>query len=157
MPLDAPPPQQVSGEWYRVDGLSDLGVHVHIDRGDERAPVVTQVQLTAGTVLAEHLRKVPLGEIERLLRYDTSVVGIGPSGEAALVPPPPVSRRLSGEDDVAFYHRVARSYRYHAGRTSAPSRAIAEESGVPVGTVRRWIKEARTARAIGPGRRGRAG
>lgn len=155
--IDAPDQQQ-NGQWYRVDGLDgDLAVNVLVDRSDPYKPQVKQVQIAGSTVLASHLREVPLGEVERLIRFDITTVGVSPTGEIQLQAPALLRRRLAGEDDVAFAHRVAMSYRYYASKTSAPAKAIAEASGVPVGTVRRWIKEARQIGQLEPARRGRAG
>lgn len=48
-----------------------------------------------------------------------------------------------GYDPDEFYRRVAEAYTAHILRTSRVAPAIAEEAGVPVTTVRGWIREAR--------------
>jgi hypothetical protein len=57
-----------------------------------------------------------------------------------------------------FYVKVAELYLDLIERSShRPAAEIAEANNVPVTTVRRWIKEARARRLLGPGRTGKAG
>lgn len=73
----------------------------------------------------------------------------------------PISRprltRPDGADPDAFYERVADAYREYAPQTSKPGTKIAEEAGVPLGTVHGWIREARRRGKLPPGRKGKAG
>lgn len=55
-----------------------------------------------------------------------------------------------------FLSRVAQAYSEHTRHTHKPNKAISEEIGVPVGTVRRWVVEARRRGLLPPGERGRA-
>ncbi len=57
----------------------------------------------------------------------------------------------------AFYRQVATEYLLRAGETRAPAAALASEAGVPVGTVHRWVREARRRGHLPAGRPGRAG
>lgn len=68
----------------------------------------------------------------------------------ALAPP---DGRLT--DD--FLKHVTELYRYHTSLGKFPARAIAEECGVPVRTVHRWVYEARNRGIMPKGRSGRAG
>ncbi len=54
-----------------------------------------------------------------------------------------------------FYAEVARTYAALAGWTRHPAQEIAEESGVPVTTVQRWMKEARRRGLTPAGQRSR--
>jgi hypothetical protein len=65
--------------------------------------------------------------------------------------------RPDGMDPEVFYARVARAYGEYAEQTHAPARAMAEEADVPVGTVHRWIREARRRGFLPPARKGRVG
>lgn len=54
--------------------------------------------------------------------------------------------------DDAFYARVAEVYELAGRYYAAPAREIADENGVPLATVQRWVKEARKRKILGPGR-----
>lgn len=69
----------------------------------------------------------------------------------------PKLTRPDGADPDAFYQRVADAYREYAPVTSKPGARIAEEAGVPIGTARGWIREARRRGKLPPGRKGKAG
>jgi transposase-like protein len=56
-----------------------------------------------------------------------------------------------------FYQRVAASYSARAARTSRPAVEMANDNGVPVTTVHRWVKEARRRGFLPPGQKGRRG
>src|SRR5262249_17383009 len=51
--------------------------------------------------------------------------------------------RPDGTDPEGFSRRVAEAYNEAIPTTSKPAVALAEEAGVPVVTVHRWIREAR--------------
>jgi hypothetical protein len=63
---------------------------------------------------------------------------------------PPGRRR---PDD--FYRRVAELFTWltSSGRSTSPAADIAAANDVPVSTVHRWIKEARTRGVLAPGQR----
>jgi hypothetical protein len=69
----------------------------------------------------------------------------------------PKLTRPDGTDPEGFAKRVAAAYREYAQTTRAPAVKIAEEAGVPVGTVRGWIREARRRGKLPEGRKGRTG
>ena len=71
--------------------------------------------------------------------------------------PRPKLTRPDGTDPDGFSARVAAAYREYAPQTRAPALKIAEEAGVPVATVRSWIREARRRGKLPQGRKGRAG
>lgn len=64
----------------------------------------------------------------------------------------PKLTRPSGDDPEKFYALVARAYREASAQTARPAPLLAEEAGVPVATVRRWIAEARRRGQLPPGR-----
>lgn len=64
----------------------------------------------------------------------------------------PKLQRPSGGDPDAFYDLVARAFREVSAQTARPAPVLAEEAGVPVATVRRWIAEARRRGHLPPGR-----
>lgn len=65
--------------------------------------------------------------------------------------------RPDGSDPNLFYREVAEAYSDVLRRTSAIAPVLAEEAGVPVATVHRWIGEARRRGFLPPARKGRAG
>lgn len=65
-----------------------------------------------------------------------------------------IDRRPDGTDPDGFYRRVADRYAELVITTNAPARDIAAESGVPVTTVHRWIREARRRGHLAPARQG---
>lgn len=66
-------------------------------------------------------------------------------------------RRPDGSDPEGFYRTVADAYNDAVLTTAAPAPVLAEEAGVPVGTVHRWIREARRGGYLPPAKKGRAG
>lgn len=65
--------------------------------------------------------------------------------------------RPDGSDPDDFSRRLAAAYNALVVTTSKPAKVIAEEAGVPVGTVHRWIREARQRGHLPPAHKGRAG
>jgi hypothetical protein len=65
--------------------------------------------------------------------------------------------RPDGSDPEGFYRRVAETYSAIVQHTSRPAKVMAEEAGVPVASVHRWIFEARRRGLLPPARQGRAG
>jgi hypothetical protein len=66
-------------------------------------------------------------------------------------------RRPDGSNPDAFYRKVAEAYRDALLDTSKVAVVLAKEADVPVGTVHRWILEARRRGFLPPARQGRAG
>lgn len=152
--------------WHRVDGLGDgLVVYLLIEMGEPGVaikPTIKCVQVMGEpSVRTEDLRSIPLGRIERLLRSNdgTLTYTIRSDGSSGwyLREPPQLTRRRADESAEQFARRVAEVYRWHVTRTGKPAVAMAEDSGAPVGTVRRWIREARQLGALESGTRGKAG
>lgn len=77
--------------------------------------------------------------------------GKTPAGKEPQVGRPKLTRP-TGDDPDKFYALVARAYREAAAETAKPAPLLAEEAGVPVATVRRWIAEARRRGQLPPGR-----
>jgi broad specificity phosphatase PhoE len=163
IPVDKPDePAPVPWGWHRVEGL-DTGLTVHILASPDKPPVVKRVEISGDAVHAEHLREIPLGAIERQLRFGVGAEATylyDEDGEPYLVGGgsyAPLTRRAEGEDAAAFAKRVAHAYRHYTRQSGKPAVAMAEASGLPVGTIRRWIREARELGELEPGTRGRAG
>jgi hypothetical protein len=57
---------------------------------------------------------------------------------------------------TSFTCAWARAYRSAAAESGRPAAVLAEENGVPVETVRRWVKETRRRGYLAAGRKGRA-
>jgi len=65
--------------------------------------------------------------------------------------------RPDGSNPDRFYRQVAEAYRDVAPTTSKVAKVLAKEAQVPVGTVHRWVLEARRRGFLAPARQGRAG
>jgi hypothetical protein len=65
--------------------------------------------------------------------------------------------RPDGSDPDAFYEQVAEAYRDVIRTTPKVAKVLADEAGVPVGTVHRWVMEARRRGFLPAARQGRAG
>jgi hypothetical protein len=65
--------------------------------------------------------------------------------------------RPNGSNPDAFYQQVAEAYRDVVQTTPKVAKVLAEEANVPVGTVHRWIMEARRRGFLPAARQGRAG
>lgn len=71
---------------------------------------------------------------------------------------PPALVRPDGRITDDFLRQLAATYRWLvASGESAPAASIAQQTGAPVATVRRWIVNARQREFLPPGRPGRAG
>jgi hypothetical protein len=67
-------------------------------------------------------------------------------------------RPETGRYPDRFYERLADLYRHHVERGDPPAQRIADDEGVPVTTVHRWIRQSRRRGFLRPaGARGRAG
>jgi hypothetical protein len=166
--------------WARGSELDGVVVHAQVysdsvsPRGDLTTLIVTGRNLTT-----DKLRSIPVGRIEALAltnpefapRAEGSEPGPMTEAQTALMraassqfkaqayrrkPRKPLTRP-DGSNPDAFYRQVAEAYRYTVQHTRKVAMALAEEADVPVGTVHRWIREARRRGFLPAARRGRAG
>ncbi|MEV0723933.1 hypothetical protein AB0I37_14270 [Micromonospora purpureochromogenes] len=83
------------------------------------------------------------------------------SASAEAAEPVPSGRprltRPDGTDPEGFYKAVADAYREAVAQSRAVAPTLADEAGVPIPTVHRWIGEARRRGFLPPARKGRAG
>jgi hypothetical protein len=90
-----------------------------------------------------------------------SFLAKAPAGGAAPATARPRRRqplvRPDGSDPEGFSRRVAEAYGEAVAKTSQPAKLLADEAGVPVTTVHRWVREARQRGFLPPARKGRAG
>lgn len=146
-------------------------VLVHTAPKDGRR-VIDRLVIEGPDITAETLRSLPIGILAAKAQYGRPQVGRafarltaaldgllhdvagrpseGPSTRARLTRP-------DGTDPAGFSRRVAEAYRDAAQSTSYPAVALAEEAGVPVTTVHRWVRDARRLDLLPPARQGRAG
>jgi hypothetical protein len=145
---------------------------------------IIHVAVIGRKLTADKLRTIPLGHIETLARANPefSPHPEGPpqhpisekfdefsrqevsrhlmarATAKAYRPEPhkPLSRP-NGSDPDAFYREVAEAYRDVVQDHRNVAVVLAEEANVPVGTVHRWIMEARRRGFLPPARKGRAG
>lgn len=136
--------------WIRVDGALPEGGRLYVRwRQTEGGRLVVNGLIVDGaTVTADVLRSIPMGRLERLPKYIKEEINL--DGLA------PLARRKSDSPDE-FSDRVATYYRMFSRLTTKPAKAISDHSGVPVTTVRGWIREARLRGKLPPGKKGKAG
>lgn len=117
--------------------------------------VITDLHLRGKVLNAGMLRAISLPLIEA--RHNDGVADWGTVGE--LPPRERITRPNRTDPDAleAFYRRVAIAYRTYARLGQRPAPAIAEEAGVPVTTVHRWVRESRRRGYLPPGRKGQVG
>lgn len=148
-------------------------VTVRLDR-DEHGRWTVAALYVEGQVTGELLRAIPVARIEAAANLPTANLPAGPppGGEVTLgqvrswataIDPARLDRpreplqRPDGSDPEGFYRRVADAYRMAATSSHRPAALLAEEAGVPVATVHRWVAEARRRQLLPPGRKGKAG
>lgn len=158
--------------WHPAEGPRVL---VQVEHRGGRAHI-TGLALLGPTVGSTTLRSIPLAQIESRLNHPDVLEFQEPSKAQpvtkALGPllkrtalgvqriPRPQRGRLArpdGSDPDTFYKLVADAYNEAILNTSSPAPLLAEEAGVPVPTVHRWIAEARRRGFLPPARQGRAG
>lgn len=69
----------------------------------------------------------------------------------------PLGRPPAAGGGDEFYSRVAFAYMALAAVSRSPAADLAKQSDVPVGTVHRWIREARRRGLLSAGRKGKVG
>jgi hypothetical protein len=162
-------------DWYEIEGCMMrllLGV---LDLGEEPIdrmhPFIQSVLVMPGSltvagsalplpsITASDLRAIPLEAIDRAMAARWSAEGstiaglrqeIGEGADELL-------RRPDEANRATFNARVALAYLRALGATRNPTRAIADEAGVPHATAQRWVVAARKAGHLPPARPGRAG
>jgi hypothetical protein len=70
-------------------------------------------------------------------------------------PRPKLVRPKRSQIDDDFYRQVASAYRHAVAAGLQPGKTIAQDSGIPHGTVARWIAEARSKGFLPPTQPGR--
>lgn len=139
--------------WQAVEGVQpDMRLYVHWDKAGDGRPKISGLCITGPSITADALRSIPVG---RLVNLATAAEG-SMSRDEFLSDLDPL-RRSKGIDPDEFADRVAYYYRIFTGLSPRPAKEIAEHSGVPVATVRGWIREARLRGKLPPGTRGKAG
>ena len=171
--------------WSRAIGGTTEGVTVYAklytDKEGDRSEIV-ELHIRGRNLTTDKLRSIPLGHIEAIATTDPDVT---PSDRST--PPAPMSQaadalgnrasqllinaahrkareprtpltRPDGTDPDGFYRQVAEAYRDVVQTTPKVAKVLAKEAGdVPVGTVHRWIMEARRRKFLPPARQGRVG
>lgn len=139
-------------KWQAVDGVVEsTRIYVLWDWSNGRSQIAG-LCVMGGPIRANTLRSIPIGRLENL-----------PAAIAETMPRDRFLAELSplmrGKDEAPeeFADRVAYYYRVFTGMSSKPAKAIADHSGVPVTTVRGWVREARLRGKLPPGTRGKAG
>lgn len=145
---------QLGESWYLVEHLTPESVKVYVRWGDgsESQPsAISGLCVSGGPVTARLIRSIQVGRLEMLRPNDRGF----PTGfiRNELAP----LRRDKAEDPEQFAARVAMYYSAFSRVSSKPAKEIADHSGVPVTTVRGWIREARLRGKLPPGTRGKAG
>lgn len=133
-------------DWVSMPLPGGGGMRARVRERDGRR-VITELYLHADEITSTTLRSAPVSRLEAMVNT--------PAGLAGSPRKPP--RRPDGTNPEAFYRQVAQAYSEAVVTTSKPAKVLADEAGVPVGTVHRWIREARRRGCLPPARQGRAG
>ncbi|MGW4752010.1 hypothetical protein [Streptomyces chartreusis] len=161
-------PQRLNIHRVVMDSSKPISAH-----GWRRVPFSNIERLANGAGVREQLLLEPdselpdLDELERYFLDDdgrltskaltTATIWAGQQPEQADEQPDPL-RKPEGRITDDFLQELAATYRWlvNNGRR-APASVIADQTGAPVATVRRWIANARQRGFLPPGRPGRAG
>jgi hypothetical protein len=168
-----------SGRGGTTEGLM-VYAQLYAEKEGER-PEIVQLAVEGRNLTTDKLRSIPLGHIETLattnpefrphiadtpqnvmgeafgaIRNEANRNMLAEAWRKAREPRKPLTRP-DGSNPDAFYRQVADAYRDAVQDTNKVAKALAEEAGVPVGTVHRWILEARRRGFLPSARQGRAG
>ncbi|MEU4405032.1 hypothetical protein AB0F88_10935 [Streptosporangium sp. NPDC023963] len=113
-------------------------------------------QANAPAFLSQHLREKAQPEDEYIAKLRVALAEVPEEKRAAKRPKIELTRP-DGQDPEGFYQQVADAYRLAMAETTKPAMRLADVAGVPVGTARRWINEARKRGFLPKGKPGRAG
>jgi hypothetical protein len=167
--------------WSRGTGGTTDGLmvyaYLYAEKEGDR-PEIVQLAVTGRNLTTDRLRSIPLGHIEALANtnpeFSPHVAGrpqntMGQAfdefrqesnryimAKARRKPRKPLTRP-DGSNPDAFYQQVADAYRDVVQKNRKVAMALAEEANVPVGTVHRWVLEARRRGFLPSARQGRAG
>jgi hypothetical protein len=159
---------------------------LYAEKEGDRSEIV-ELHINGRNLTTDKLRSIPLGHIEAIATTDPDVTPSdrstppAPMSQAANAlgnranqlllnaaqrkarePRAPLTRP-DGSDPDAFYRQVAEAYRDVVQTTPKVAKVLAAEASaatgtkVPVGTVHRWILEARRRGFLPTARQGRAG
>lgn len=104
------------------------------------------------------VRKIPLGRLEELYNVEGSfspVISGSGDGGARPMPRPRVRVPQGRDYGDDFYAEVAAVYQALLAMGEPPATTIAQDTGVPITTANRWIRECRLRDLLPPARRGR--
>lgn len=105
---------------------------------------------------AADLRRIPLGRIDAAINAEVDEINRAVIDRRVAADPieVPTGRRRYPD---SFYEEMAARYQGLTFLGEPPAKMIAEQAGVPVTTVHRWVREARRRGFLGPARKGAAG
>lgn len=155
-PGEDPTWDALGDDWQAVDGVhpdARMYVRWHVDQGDEpQRPKVTGFCVVGEEITTEIIRSVPVSRLENLKTLMDEAM---PADQffSELVP----LERHKGETPKEFSNRVAWYYKIFAAYSSKPTKDLAEHAGVPLPTMRSWIREARLRGALPQGTPGKSG
>jgi hypothetical protein len=151
----------VHAEWARKDGSSGQArVYLRLAAAERCAIYSIEVPMPTTALL----RDIPLARIEAAANADPlarewAARALG--GEVPELAKAAAARRVKLRApkkrllDDAHYQLVADAYRGAVANGLSPAKTLADESGVPQGTVNRWIGESRRRGYLPPGEPGR--
>jgi hypothetical protein len=171
--------------WSRAVGGTTEGVlvyaHLFAEKEGDRGEI-TRMVVEGRNLSTDKLRSIPLGHIEALANANPEFrpyingEAQGQMGERLNAFQQDANRQMlaqarrkaqkatrrpltrpDGSNPDAFYREVAEAYRDVIKDTNKVAKVLAEEANVPVGTVHRWILEARRRGFLPQARQGRAG
>ena len=126
-----------------VDGVK---VVAHVEIGVGGQAVLRHLEISGEHITTNTVRRLPIARIEALAASCADQSDLET-----------FNGRRPGESSAELSRRVAMAYLAAVTITSKPANELAERAGVPVGTVRGWIREARLRGLLPDGQPGRAG
>lgn len=142
---------QLGEEWQCIEGVvPEMKLYLRYGSTEAGSIRITGLHIEHPSITGDVLRAIPFG------RLASAAFSYAKDGQFRAERLPPL-RRAKGEDPDRFASTVAAYYSLFVRFSQKPAKEIAEHSGVPVATVRGWIREARQRGKLPPGTPGRAG
>lgn len=154
-PGDDPLWDSLGEDWQAIDGAHpDTRMYVRWQVEQGQRPKVTGFCVSAEEVTTDIIRKVPVSRLENMRQLlDERLDRLSDDSFRNLEP----LKRAKGQTAESFSRTVALYYKIFAARSSKPTKDLAEHAGVPLPTMRSWIRDARLRGELPPGTPGKSG
>lgn len=142
-------------DWQAIDEVHPgTRLYVRWEGEEGERPRVTGFCVAGPEITTDIIRKVPVTRLENLRQWATERMDSLAANSFENLEPLRRSKNLTPEQ---FAEQVAWHYKMFAAYSSSPTKDLAEHSGVPLSTMRSWIREARLRGKLPPGTPGKSG